>query len=380
MSLYVKRREFFSKLARRIGEHPGGMIVLTHCLPDRPELLDALNEICRISLVIAIPYSTNAAVYKAIEKEYSVVAPSMEQLTDPAQLVELIRPSINRFSTYILEIGGYFASALQLLHDEFGESIVGLVEDTENGHQRYEAILPAPYPVVSVARSTLKRAEDALVGPSCVFSIERIFRERGTLLQGRRALVLGYGKVGRGAAHILRGKGCQVTVYDTSKVACALALAEGFLIPQRTTALASADLIVGCSGSRSLDIADVGLLQDGVYLASCSSKRVEFPVEGLSASAHRHTEEGGVNSYEIEGKEINLIANGAPVNYLDNAVIGPLLTLVQAEILFAVEQLINFGPTLALQSINEVPEAEREGIATLWNDHFCNAASGAYAL
>jgi len=380
MSIYENRRGFFSEVAKRIGRHPGSLIVLTHCLPDRPELLDALNDICNISLVIVVPYSINPTTYGSISRKYRVVAPTMEQLTGANFLTELIRPFVNRLATYILEIGGYFARELHALHEEFGSSIVGIVEDTENGHRRYEAMISLPYPVVSVARSPLKLAEDALVGPSCVFSIERILRSRGTLLQGRRVLVLGYGKVGKGTAKALHAKGCHVLVYDVSSVASVLAMAEGFVVPDRRSALATADIIFGCSGFRSIDIADFGFLQDGVFLASCSSKVVEFPVADLAKAADSHIEKGNVHSYEVGGRTVNLVADGAPVNYLDDAVIGPVLALVQAEMMFALELIINEGKMLGSSLINGVADGTREVVAALWSRRFRNPSSGAYVL
>lgn len=63
-----------------------------------------------------------------------------------------------------MEIGGYFAPVLQDLRTEFAQDFLGVVEDTEIGHRRYQEAQPLPCPVVSVARSTLKAAEDSLVG------------------------------------------------------------------------------------------------------------------------------------------------------------------------------------------------------------------------
>ena len=37
----------------------------------------------------------------------------------------------------LLDVGGYFASVLPVLCDRFSGRILGVVEDTENGHRRY---------------------------------------------------------------------------------------------------------------------------------------------------------------------------------------------------------------------------------------------------
>jgi adenosylhomocysteinase len=123
------------------------------------------------------------------------------------------------------EIGGYFAPFLNAIYAEMGGSIAGCVEDTQNGHVRYEQAKPLPCPVISVARSTLKEGEDTLVGPSCYFSVDRLMRTLGVLLAPRRALIIGYGKVGRGMAFALQDNGCTPLVHrNTQTLSASLAL------------------------------------------------------------------------------------------------------------------------------------------------------------
>ena len=74
--------------------------------------------------------------------------------------------------------------------------LIGVVEDTENGHKRYEQIAFPPCPVLSVARSPLKEPEDFLVGHAIVFSAEALIRQSGVVMVNKRALVIGYGKIG----------------------------------------------------------------------------------------------------------------------------------------------------------------------------------------
>jgi adenosylhomocysteinase len=69
--------------------------------------------------------------------------------------------------------------------------------------------------VFSVARSPLKDPEDYLVGQSITFSAEALIRSRGDILHGRRAAVIGYGKLGRSIAAMLHAKHVGVTVYDS---------------------------------------------------------------------------------------------------------------------------------------------------------------------
>lgn len=98
------------------------------------------------------------------------------------------RPSFVR----AIDVGGYYARILNELIEVFSGRIMGVVEDTENGYQRYLELDHLPCPIFSVARSKLKVPEDYLAGPSIAFSVEMLVRGRGDVLAGMEACVIGY--------------------------------------------------------------------------------------------------------------------------------------------------------------------------------------------
>ena len=146
-------REYFNRVAADIGRLDIRLIVLNHCLPDLPDLLDAAQAMAPISLFVPVPYSVNAQVLTRLMEKFPVETPRMETLIDHEALAAIVRPHLQTGRTAILEVGGYFAPALARLKAEFGERILGFVEDTEAGHRRYLRAEPLPYPVMSVARS-----------------------------------------------------------------------------------------------------------------------------------------------------------------------------------------------------------------------------------
>lgn len=111
-----------------------------------------------------------------------------------------------------LDIGGYFAPPIDSLSSLLGDRLFGIVEDTENGHQKYDKYVETikqrgrsiPCPIFSVARSPLKEPEDYLVGQSILFSIERVLRAHNSLLTNKIVLVIGYGKIGKSISSRLR--------------------------------------------------------------------------------------------------------------------------------------------------------------------------------
>lgn len=162
------------------------------------------------------------------------------------------------------------------------ERFLGVIEDTENGVQKYESAGALPVPVISVARSPLKNPEDHLVGQSIVFSTEALLRQRGDIFPGRKAAVLGYGKLGRSIAQELRSKGVRTIGRDHDPVRLAEAFSHGYEVLQdRSRALAGADLVLCATGNVSLSGENYAQLRNGAYLATVTSSDDELDLRSL---------------------------------------------------------------------------------------------------
>lgn len=264
-----------------------------------------------------------------------------------------------------MDIGGWCSAAAVTARSEFGDRLLGVVEDTEAGHRVYEK-LNLDFPVVSVARSPLKDAEDNLAGHSVIFSVERLTRRLGRPLSGCRVLVLGFGKVGQGVARAALGRGASVDVFDVRSDRRALALTLGYRIPDRAIALREADIIVGCTGNGSLHASDLANLRDGAIVASGSSKRLEFtfpvPIERNSGLPDRIA-----TLTTPSGGRALLVADGEPVNFLDDAVIGPALRLVQGGLLAAAVSVIS---QRAPKGISDLAPEFLETVSDTWIKHY----------
>jgi adenosylhomocysteinase len=158
---------------------------------------------------------------------------------------------------------------------------LGVVEDTENGEQRYERLANRTFRLYSVARSPLKEPEDHLTGESVVFSMERLLRLCGEVIYGRRAVVFGYGKVGRSAARALASRGVRVSVVDTNPVRAIEASSHGFRVLEKKVGLATADLILGATGNFSLREDDFRYVRNGCFVASVTSSDDELDITCL---------------------------------------------------------------------------------------------------
>ena len=373
------RKNYFDDIASIVQPVDIQFVILTHLLEDRPELVDAIRNIGTVSLIISIPYSHHKKSFEILKENYYVATPTLEQLYDSDYLTSLIishtKPKV---PLVIIEIGGYCAPILNKLQEKLHGSLLGVIEDTEAGHRKYQKISNSlPCPVISVARSSLKETEDFLVGTSCLYSTERLLRDNGFLIDGKSSLVLGFGKIGRGLSHALSRRYCPVAIYDVDPIRRINALSEGFQVPSKKSAFNKAEIIYGAAGRCSITNSDLKLIKNGALLVSCSSKNLEFDLASLNKHYSKTFVSNGIDCYSKKDQFLYLANDGTPINFRDGAVIGPILALVQAELLLAIKQLIQ---TKEKKGLFETELVAKKFLAEKWLQYFCDEVSGRYLL
>ncbi|MFF4534296.1 adenosylhomocysteinase [Streptomyces sp. NPDC001407] len=347
---------------------PISLLIITHLLPERPAFLYALARTSTIAAVLPKPKSINPQTLQAVRRTYAVHDLSRDLFADPARALEYLEKTASNHDVVLLDIGGYFAPALTTLTDKFSGHILGVVEDTENGHQRYEALDELPCPAFSVARSPLKHCEDHLVGRSIVFSTDALVRTRGDILTSRGACVIGFGKVGRTIAHTLRAHDLRVTVFDSDPVKRVQAHSQGFRTPpSRIEAIHDAELVLCATGNLALRQRHFEALRNGAYVASVTSSEDELELDALDGLYQRTPVGDHLTRYEVTGHYFYVLAEGGAVNFVHGAAVGTYIHLVQAEILAATAELSRGGYDPGL---HEVPSTIRQTIAQVWFDHF----------
>lgn len=165
----------------------------------------------------------------------------------------------------ILDDGGDLTA---LIHDKYPQmltNIHGISEETTTGVNRLVQMLAdgsLKVPAINVNDSVTKSKNDNKYG--CRHSLNDAIK-RGTdmLLAGRRALVVGYGDVGKGSAQSLRQEGMIVRVTEIDPICAMQACMDGFEVVSayikgkntgtadaiNTTLLADTDLIVTTTGN-----------------------------------------------------------------------------------------------------------------------------------
>ncbi|MCZ4122856.1 adenosylhomocysteinase [Streptomyces sp. H39-S7] len=360
---------YFSRIVRQFlpPDRPASLLV-THLLPDRPSFVRAVASLSDLRAVLPKPKSIDTAARREIEQAFPSDELSRGLFANPDTAVTYLETRAAGEDVVLLDVGGYFASSLDALCDRFSGRILGVIEDTENGHKRYAEMLNPPCPLLSIARSPLKDPEDFLVGQSVVFSTEALLRGRGDILHGRPALVLGFGKLGSSIARLLHAKGVHVTVYDIDPVRRAQALSQGFGVARdRDRALGQAGLVLCATGALSLRGEDFPQLKNGAYVATVTSSEDELGLDGLPDGYVRNGSGDSVTRYSTTGHYFYLLNNGNAVNFLHGASVGPFIFLVQAEILAGVRMLArgDLGPAM-----HEVSAEDRAVIASTWLNYY----------
>ena len=130
----------------------------------------------------------------------------------------------------LLDEGG---DLTQIIHDDYPDmlkSIHGISEETTTGVHRLLDMLRAgelKIPAINVNDAVTKSKNDNRYG--CRHSLNDAIK-RGTdmLMAGKRALVIGYGDVGKGSAQSLRQEGMIVRISEVDPICAMQACMDGY--------------------------------------------------------------------------------------------------------------------------------------------------------
>jgi adenosylhomocysteinase len=198
------------------------------------------------------------------------------------------------------------------------ERLLGGTEETTSGRMRLAGLRDEiARPVLVINDSPIKQfAENKhSVGQSVVESFLRI-SNRAT--NGRRVTVFGYGACGKDVALNFRNNHAIVSVVEIDPVARLEAMFDGFTVPDRDEALASAQIIITVTGAqRVITARDLVLLADDVVIANAGHFPIEIDVADLLAdpSVAGHSGDEGITTVELaDGRKIHLLGEGHMVN------------------------------------------------------------------
>lgn len=242
----------------------------------------------------------------------------------------------------IVDVGFELTEAMLTRRPELVPHFKGTVELSKNGVNRLRERKDLPIPVVNLDDGLLKGAVENRHGVG-----EAMWQAVGVLtgmhLSGRRALVLGYGPVGRGLAAYARAAGMTVEVVDRDPMRRLLAHYDGFPVPAVEDAITRAGIVVTATGKPgALPVSLLERARDGVVLVNAGHGGSEIDIEGIERVASRvdNVAEHVVRYHLDKGPRITVLAAGHPLNIVTNAGSPEPVLLHFAVLGFALEWLV----------------------------------------
>ena len=205
-----------------------------------------------------------------------------------------------------------------IVHKRKIKGILAGTEQTTSGIHRIlslKAKTGLNYPIIGVNNARSKHFFDNRygTGQSTVYGLLKIL---GILIAGKHFVVCGYGWVGKGVSSCLRGLGARVTVTEVDPLKALEAYMDGFDVHRLEETLMKGDCFITCTGQRNvISRHDFEKLKNGVFLANAGHFDVEIDVDYLYAQNKQPIERRPyLESFDIKGKTINLIAKGRVIN------------------------------------------------------------------
>lgn len=365
-SLYTKEKlelhgRFFDRLINDLSleKQDADIIAVLHILPDAIPFTQALSKVANINSIIPKPKSINKS---AIERlDYSKI------LHIDRKDTESIMGKV-REQTVFLDIGGYFSGIANELGEKIGDKFCGIVEDTENGLQKYEK-LGLNFPFISVARSPLKENEDTMVGQAIAYSAEGLLRQHSVLVNGLSVGIIGFGKIGRSVAHNMRQKQGTVSVHDVDNIRLTHAVSSGFEAFNKEKILAESDVICLATGNISLSSDEYSKLKNGCWVFSVTSSDDELDKQWLEQNYTKEQISRYATMYSNGPHHFYLLNEGNAINFIHGTTVGDFILLVHAELLVAAHKLLTKQQPI---DQHELDKETRDKICKTWLSIFKN--------
>ena len=196
----------------------------------------------------------------------------------------------------------------------------GVSEETTTGVHRLYQMQEAGkllVPAINVNDSVTKSKFDNLYG--CRESLaDGIKRATDVMIAGKVAVVCGYGDVGKGSSHSLRGFGARVLVTEIDPINALQAAMEGFEVTTLEESLGRADIYVTCTGNCDvITLEHLQKMKDQAIVCNIGHFDNEIQVDRLNQcpGVKKLNIKPQVDKYTFpDGRAIYLLAEGRLVN------------------------------------------------------------------
>jgi len=201
------------------------------------------------------------------------------------------------------------------------KNIMGVSEETTTGvHRLYQLAADNEllFPAINVNDSVTKSKFDNLYG--CRESlVDGIKRATDIMMAGKKALVLGYGDVGKGSVQSLAGLGAMVFVTEIDPICALQASMEGYSVVKLEDVVSDIDIFVTATGNyHVIKGTDMEKMKDGAILCNIGhfDNEIEMSyLEGKDSTCIKENIKPQVDKWTTKsGNSILVLAEGRLVN------------------------------------------------------------------
>ena len=255
----------------------------------------------------------------------------------------------------VLDDGGDLTAILHQKYPQVLDKVHGITEETTTGVHRLIEMMrdgALKVPAINVNDSVTKSKNDNKYG--CRHSLnDAVKRATDHLLSGKRALVIGYGDVGKGSAQSLRQEGMIVRVSEIDPICAMQACMDGYEVVSPfvdgnpangvdKTLLGTTDLVVTTTGNVNVCDADMlKALKAGCVVCNIGHfdneidtafMRKHWQWQEVKPQVHKVVRDAASNDYLLllsEGRLVNLgNATGHPSRIMDGSFANQVLAQI----------------------------------------------------
>ncbi|MCS7122029.1 MAG: hypothetical protein NZ895_05465 [Archaeoglobaceae archaeon] len=279
-------------------------------------------EVEEVAICLPLEFKTACFIYE-LSKYTNVLASKIDDFSTKKQAVKWLEEKgikiIPKREACKAEFFIDCAAVLSRISEKIGKKEVKSVELTKTG-ENYLKNLKCKVKAISIDSSEIKNFESS--HGTCFGLLEALLK-LNIYLPGKNVKIVGFGKVGKGCAELLRKIGCKVFVWDIDEKKKLEAKIMGFEVSNDP-----AEIVVLCTDKR-ISEKDVELF-DGCIVINLGAEIFEYSKEILVDYGLVKKVKGEKTNYYVvsEGYAANLsIGNGTPIEIMDLTFSAAVLSL-----------------------------------------------------
>ena len=203
--------------------------------------------------------------------------------------------------------------------NKIAKRCMGVSEETTTGvHRLYQMEKDGGllFPAINVNDSVTKSKFDNLYG--CKHSLpDGIMRATDVMMAGKKAVICGYGDVGKGCAHAMRACGCVVYVTEIDPICALQACMEGYTVTTLEDVVETADIFITTTGNKGIFMTEtMRKMKNNAIVGNIGHFDNEIDMDGLMAATTRMNIKPQVDKFTFEdtNRGIIILAEGRLLN------------------------------------------------------------------